>query len=381
MEEEWVCIVPKVELHAHLNGSIRNSTLLELARELAQKGTIVFSDFEHVIRKNDRTLREVFKLFDLIHVVTTDHKTITRITKEVVEDFAAENVVYLELRTTPKRNDSIGMSKRSYMEAVIDGLRSTSSSNLDINFSSDDFEKFSKFKTEKKIIVRLLLSIDRRESTASAMETVNLALEMKGMGVIGIDLSGNPTVGEWETFLPALKFAREQGLSVTLHCGEVPTSVEIQSMLDFLPGRIGHACCFEDEEWRKLKSYKIPVDLCSYIYFNDMFVYLAVFISIFFCIQVEICLTSNIRPETISSIDVHHFANLYKENHPIVLCTDDSGVFSTSLSNEYALVSSTFGLGKLELFELARKAVDFIFAGNDVKKELMKVYESAARTL
>ncbi|XP_076886140.1 N6-mAMP deaminase-like [Bidens hawaiensis] len=345
-EEEWVCIVPKVELHAHLNGSIRNSTLLELARELG--------DFDHVIRKNDRTLREVFKLFDLIHVVTTDHKTITRITKEVVEDFAAENVVYLELRTTPKRNDSIGMSKRSYMEAVIDGLRSASSSNLDINFSSDDFELFSKFKTEKKIIVRLLLSIDRRESTASAMETVNLALEMKGMGVIGIDLSGNPTVGEWATFLPALKFAREQGLSVTLHCGEVPNSVEIQSMLDFLPGRIGHACCFEDEEWRKLKSFKIPV---------------------------EICLTSNIRTETISSVDVHHFANLYKENHPIVLCTDDSGVFSTSLSNEYALVSSTFGLGKMELFELARKAVDFIFAGNEVKKELMKVYESAARTL
>ncbi|KAI3795699.1 hypothetical protein L1987_38356 [Smallanthus sonchifolius] len=97
---EWWLSIPKVELHAHLNGSIRNSTLLELARELGEKGTIVFSDFEHVIRKNDRTLCEVFKLFDLIHVVTTDHKTITRITKEVVEDFAAENVVYLELRTT-----------------------------------------------------------------------------------------------------------------------------------------------------------------------------------------------------------------------------------------------------------------------------------------
>lgn len=186
--------MPKVELHAHLNGSIRNSTLLELARELGEKGTIVFSDFEHVIKKNDRSLREVFKLFDLIHIVTTDHKTITRITKEVVEDFAAENVVYLELRTTPKRNDSIGMSKKSYMEAVVEGLRSIS--NLDINLSSDDFDKCSST-NEKKIFVRLLLSIDRRESTESAMETVNLALEMRDVGVVGIDLSGNPTIGEW----------------------------------------------------------------------------------------------------------------------------------------------------------------------------------------
>nr|XP_043625097.1 N6-mAMP deaminase isoform X2 [Erigeron canadensis] len=341
---EWWINMPKVELHAHLNGSIRNSTLLELAQELDKKGTVVFSDFEHVIRKNDRSLREVFKLFDLIHMVTTDHQTIARITKEVVEDFAAENVVYLELRTTPKGNDSIGMSKRSYVEAVVEGFRSASSS-LDINFSLNDLEKCPA-RTGKMIYVRLLLSIDRRESTAAAMET--------DMGVIGIDLSGNPNVGEWATFLPALKFAKEQGLPVTLHCGEVPNSVEIQEMLDFLPGRIGHACCFEDEEWRKLKSSKIPV---------------------------EICLTSNIRTETISSMDVHHFGNLYKANHPIVLCTDDSGVFSTNLSNEYALASSTFGLGKAEMFQLARKAVDYIYAGNAVQKELIKVFESAAETL
>ncbi|KAJ9562910.1 hypothetical protein OSB04_008070 [Centaurea solstitialis] len=377
---DWWISMPKVELHAHLNGSIRNSTLLELAKDLGEKGTIVFSDFEHVIRKNDRSLREVFKLFDLIHIVTTDHKTITRITKEVVEDFAAENVVYLELRTTPKRNDSIGMSKRSYMEAVVEGLRSVSSTSLDINFASDDPEK-SLATTEKKIYVRLLLSIDRRESTAAAMETVNLALEMREMGVIGIDLSGNPTIGEWGTFLPALKFAREQGLSITLHCGEVPNPVEIQAMLDFLPGRIGHACCFQDEEWEKLKLSQIPV---------------------------EICLTSNIRTETISSMDIHHFAELYKAKHPIVLCTDDSGVFSTSLSNEYAIASNTFGryyvimtksyitlglmdpkcvrdamlsLGRAELFELAKRAVDFIYAGSRVKMELIEIFESAARTL
>ncbi|XP_071706789.1 N6-mAMP deaminase [Rutidosis leptorrhynchoides] len=349
---DWCVSMPKVELHAHLNGSIRNSTLLELAKELGEKGTIVFPDFEHVILKNDRSLREVFKLFDLIHMVTTDHKTITRITKEVVEDFAAENVVYLELRTTPKRNDSIGMSKRSYVEAIIEGLRSVGTS-LNVNFCTNDSMKLSS-KTEKKIYVRLLLSIDRRESTESAMETVNLALEMKDMGVIGIDLSGNPTVGEWKTFFPALKFAREQGLSVTLHCGEVPNPVEIQEMLEFLPGRIGHACCFEDEEWKKLKSSKIPV---------------------------EICLTSNIRTETISSFDLHHFAELYKENHPIVLCTDDSGVFSTNLSNEYALASATFGIGKVEMFELARKAVDFIYAGDEVKMELNKLFESAATTM
>ncbi|KAM7265591.1 hypothetical protein ACFE04_003274 [Oxalis oulophora] len=359
MEEEWFVSMPKIELHAHLSGSVRNSTLFELARALGDKGIINFSEVEHY----DRTIHEVFKLFGLIHILITDHATVTRITKEVVEDFASENVVYLELRTTPKKNDSIGMSKRSYMEAVVEGLRSVSK--VDVDFTSHtlgDKNPLSSSLTnggisngtiKKKIYIRLLLSIDRRETLESAMETVKLAIEMKSLGVVGIDLSGNPIVGDWLTFLPALKFAREQGLYVTLHCGEVANRKEIQTMLDFLPDRIGHACCLDEEEFRTLKSFEIPV---------------------------EICLTSNIRTETISSLDVHHFADLYKAKHPLVICTDDAGVFSTSLSNEYYLASSAFGLGKTELFELAKNAIPCIFA-DDVKQDLRKIFDAAAEKI
>ncbi|MCD7465792.1 hypothetical protein HAX54_001950 [Datura stramonium] len=346
---DWWVSMPKVELHAHLNGSIRDSTLLELARELGNKGLVCFPDVEHVILKDDRSLTEVFKLFDLIHILTTDHETVTRITKEVIEDFAAENVVYLELRTTPKKNVSKGMNKKSYMEAVLEGLRAVTTVEVDI-FSEHNFDSPANASTfargndcasngtgKKKIYVRLLLSIDRRETTEAAMETVKLALEMRHLGVVGIDLSGNPVIGEWLTFLPALEFAKEQGLLITLHCGEVSNPVEIHAMLDFLPSRIGHACCFGEAEWAKLKSLKIPV---------------------------EICLTSNIRTETISSVDIHHFADLYNSGHPIVLCTDDSGVFSTSVSGEYSLASSSFGIQKRAMFQLAKNAINFIFAGH-----------------
>ncbi|KAE8728823.1 putative cytochrome P450 [Hibiscus syriacus] len=350
---EWCVSMPKVELHAHLNGSVRNSTLFELARALGEKGVIVFSDVENVIMKDDRTLHEVFKLFDLIHILTTDHSTITRITREVIEDFASENVVYLELRTTPKRNDSIGMSKRSYMDAVMEGLRAVSS--VDVDYSPTGLKTDTVNGTaRKKIYVRFLLSIDRRESTEAAMETVKLALEMRDLGVVGIDLSGNPIVGSWDTFLPALKFATEQGLYITLHCGEVPNQEEIKAMIDFLPHRIGHACCFDKENWRKLKSVKIPV---------------------------EICLTSNIRTETISSIDIHHFVDLYKAKHPLALCTDDSGVFSTSLSREYGLASSAFSLGKTEMFQLAENAIDFIFSDDGVKADLRATFKASAEKL
>ncbi|XLU79073.1 hypothetical protein S245_002494, partial [Arachis hypogaea] len=223
---EWWMSMPKVELHAHLNGSIRGSTLLELARALWDKGLIDFSQVEHVILKND-------------------HMTVTRIANEVVEDFASEKVVYLELRTTAKKKDSQGMSKRSYVEAVLEGIRSVSSVDVAlIPYTEDPRNLLESLhaatndkcdgNSRKKIFVRLLLSADRRETTEATMETVKLELEMRHLGVVGIDLSGNPKVGEW--FLIQRRY-------------------KICSILFPI---IGHACFFEEEHWRKLKSINFP---------------------------------------------------------------------------------------------------------------------------
>uniref|UniRef100_M8B1E7 Adenosine deaminase-like protein n=1 Tax=Aegilops tauschii TaxID=37682 RepID=M8B1E7_AEGTA len=331
---EWCVALPKVELHAHLNGSVRNSTLLELAKELGDKGVIVFEDVKDVIMKNDRSLPECFRLFDLFHILTTDHDTVTRIAKE--------------------NNEAKGMTKRSYMNAVVKGLKSVEDIDVVLNdeiLSCTPMSDSGGDTKRKKIYVRLLLSIDRRETTSAALDTVNLAMEMKDQGVIGIDLSGNPVVGEWETYLPALEYAKELGIPTTIHCGEVPNRKEIQAMLDFCPQRLGHVCCLDDEEWKKLKSSMIPV---------------------------EICLTSNVMTGGAPSLELHHFADLYNAKHPLSLCTDDSGLFSTSLSNEYYLVASTFGLSKAELFRLAQGAVEFVFAGDEVKKSLRAVFERAA---
>ncbi|CAA6656560.1 unnamed protein product [Spirodela intermedia] len=327
----WCRAHPKIELHAHLNGSIRESTLLELAKDLGEKGVIVFEDVEHIITKSGRSLPECFILFDLFHVIATDHNSVTRITREVVEDFAAENVVYLELRTTPKNNESKGMTKRSYMKAVLDGLSAVDT----VELVSSPFGNNRLWCTKEKDMCSPSLSIDRRETTAAAMETVNLALELRDSGVVGIDLSGNPLIGKWQTFLPALTYAREKGLPVTIHCGEVPNKEEVNAILDFCPDRIGHACFLDEDDWQKLKASKIPI---------------------------EICLTSNCKTNCVPSIKDHHFVDLYSIDHPMILCTDDPGLFSTSVSNEYYLAASTFELSKSEMHHLAFIAVDSIFA-------------------
>ena len=71
------------------------------------------------------------------------------------------------------------------------------------------------------ISMGLILSIDRRETVAQAQETVDLAVKLGQPFVVGIDLSGDPTLGSWSNWLPALTRARQHGLKITLHAAEV----------------------------------------------------------------------------------------------------------------------------------------------------------------
>eukprot|EP00850_Spirogloea_muscicola_P005382 SM000024S07844 [mRNA] locus=s24:792718:802523:- [translate_table: standard] len=354
--EKWLpyCkALPKIELHAHLNGSIRDSTI----RDLASRCSEPFADDAHKLTKRgDRSLAECFKLFDLIHKLTTNHEIITRIAREVVEDFAADNVIYLEIRTTPKSIPERQITKKSYIEAVLAGLRGgiSSMSSRDCSSSTavghEDLLGMSS-ETKMDIQVQLLLSIDRRESADAAMETVRLADEYRDRGVAGVDLSGNPSVGNWGTFLPALLWAREHWLPVTLHCGEVPNAEEVRAMLAFKPERVGHVCCLEEAEWAALLTSNIPV---------------------------EICLTSNIMTESVRSYSSHHFVDMYKVGHPTIICTDDCGVFSTYLSREYALAAAAFDLNKQDLKELALRSLEYVFATSSIKQQLHLKFQATA---
>lgn len=111
--------LPKIELHAHLNGSIRESTI----RELAEKQGLSAETLGFLSKTGTRSLPEGFKLFAVIHTITTTHAILTRITREVIEDCADDNIVHLELRTTPKDRPEHGMTKASYCSAVLAGLQ------------------------------------------------------------------------------------------------------------------------------------------------------------------------------------------------------------------------------------------------------------------
>ena len=140
--------LPKVELHAHLNGSISADTmrrLVKLHRErwpeepMPEQCDLVVEGGQY------GTSRDPFLIFPVIHAITDNLEAVRIVTREVIKEFAEDGVRYLELRTTPREVPG-RMTSEEYCEAVLEEIRNA-----------------VKNKATSCITVKLLLSIDRRK--------------------------------------------------------------------------------------------------------------------------------------------------------------------------------------------------------------------------
>ncbi|XP_039988025.1 adenosine deaminase-like protein [Xiphias gladius] len=324
--------LPKVELHAHLNGSVSSETIKKL---IDRKPHLDIDHGMTAIGKGQRrTLDDCFQVFKVIHQLVDTEEDILMVATDVIREFAADSVKYLELRSTPREQKRTGLTKRRYIETIIRAIQLCKNEGLDID-------------------VRFLVAIDRRNGAKVAMETVELAeeflLSSDGL-VVGLDLSGDPMVGHGKYLLPALERAKNCGLKLSLHLLEVPSQLEESDLLlNLPPDRIGHGTFLHPE----VGGSQTLVDK---VLKNN--------------IPLELCLTSNIKAQTVSCYSKHHFKYWYELGHPSVICTDDKGVFCTDLSREYQLAASTFGLSREAVWKLSQQAIDCIFAPQTVKQQL-----------
>ncbi|KAG8834826.1 hypothetical protein FRC17_006934 [Serendipita sp. 399] len=337
----FLVALPKAELHAHLNGCIPLECLQRLARDFKEVQQVSDSTgddrapaIDQVVAKGLRVLEEgvvleeinqFFDLFPAIYALTSTPATLRIATRAVLTLFLQRSTTsrepdsspqcdYLELRTTPRENEH--MTRREYLETVL-----------------AEMEIYPREKCA------LIVSLDRRMKESTMMEVVEIAAALKkeGKRVVGIDLCGPPTVGEAELFLPALRFAREQGLKLTLHIAETreTTRHDVLTLLSVEPSRLGHATFLDEEAQAIVLANKDKM-------------------------AVEICLSSNLLCNTVNDIKDHHI-NWWLENGlQVAICTDDTLVFRNSLLEEYALLMARPPLG----LGLSRDAVRKIAMSN-----------------
>ncbi|KAI0432230.1 Metallo-dependent hydrolase [Xylaria sp. FL1042] len=328
--------MPKIELHAHLSGSISRQCLHEIWKKKKAAGK---TDLEDPLvamppGRHGHDLEFFFPLFSsYIYRLVDDADSLNYSTMSVIEDFANDGVVYLELRTTPRSFHKEGLDKSAYVKHVLEAIDAAQR-----RFPS--------------IQVRLILSIDRRNSIVEANEVVALATHFSSCGVVAVDLCGDPAKGDVSLFTPAFDAARSQGLKITIHFAEAECSAsddELETILRWMPDRLGHVIHVPDHVKKQIVERK--------------------------GIGLELCLSCNVQLQmVVGNFDAHHFGQWWRVDGPVVVpCTDDVGVFGSPVSNEWALIQQHFHLEREEILTLARKGIDVIFGGDMQKARLREI--------
>jgi adenosine deaminase len=339
--------LPKVELHAHIHGCIRPTTLEQVLQDEARS-----SGTEPLKLPPNRSLDECFEMFGLIHQVVVSRRVLRRIVIEAVEDFAAGNVKYLELRSTPRALPRDGASRADYVDEVLSALEEC------------------RARQDLDIEVRLLLSINRNQPLQLAEETVDMAIERRNQRkcpfIVGIDLSGNSERpdSEFHQFEHVLQRARDSGLKLAVHFAEHFDDDESNRILDFRPDRLGHACCLPEPLYARMLELRLPVEVCLTSNVHTLARYRSD----------GDCKCSGDEKHEASGLCVCGFTShphrklLTGERgqdsgdiYPMCLCTDDYGVLDTTLSLEYIRAAQAFALSEARLLGIARAPIDVIF--------------------
>jgi adenosine deaminase len=312
--------IPKIELHAHLNGCIRSSTFRQLLSSPIDQLRLDTLDENFSHGDTHSRMANVFEKFALLRSCVTNLEDIRRITRETLEDFIHDNVMYVELRTRPRSFDNGKIPSSNYIEAILEIMK----------------------EYEEKICSRLILSIDRTQTLEQAMETLKLAENYRTY-IVGLDLSGDPNVKSFERFLPVFNLAKQQNLSTTIHIGELPDSEclnENNLIINYKPTRLGHFNFRTNEQEQRVIKEKIPLELCP---------------------------TSNTLTMNLSNLTEHHFNLFYTNQHPVAICTDDSGLMNCSLSSEIFNIMQTFHLTKKQLYDFMFQTCNLIFDKNIIE--------------
>ena len=290
-----------------------------------------------------------------------------------MKDFAADGVVYAELRSTPRAVEG-RMAKRQYVQALVEAVHRCNNSCSSVAGGGDHTTRQGAF-GPLGIQTRVLVSIDRGQSLEAAEESFALAEEFRQLypGVIvGIDVSGNPTKNDIALLAPLLKRAVASGFKTAVHLAEVPNEVEVSGFLNpafFVPDRIGHGVEIHPSTrggseilWKKLLGKHCAHRPSSW--------YKTLYLISASKIPVEVCLTSNKLATSVSDLRKHPVQHLVAAGHPIAICTDDKGLFGVSLADEYHSLDELFDVGATTLVELIRNSAQHAFCDSDLKVQL-----------
>ncbi len=322
-------LLPKAELHLHLEGAIEPATLIELrvrhgepANQIAVEPFYTYDDFPGFLL--------AFKNITEHLRTAEDYELITY---RLMQRLKQENVLHAEVYV------SVGVClwRKQDFAALFEGLDR------------------GRVRGERDFGVSLLWIFDavRQLGAEAAQKVFELAVGYHDRGVVGVGMGGDEQKAPPELFRDAYAWAGDHGMRLTAHAGENGPPESIWGAINLRAERIGHGLtAFHDPDLvEELAQRQIPV---------------------------EICLTSNLRTGLCPNLNDHPAKSYFDHGVMITLNTDDPAMFGTTLAREYQLAQQVFAFTDEHLRELARNSFEASFLPAEKKLEFLNLFDAAA---
>lgn len=323
-------LMPKIELHCHLDGSLRKKTVLELIEK--EKINIESDKINNIEREltapvSCDSLEMYLERFELPIALLQSTENLERVAFEIMEDAALENVKYMEIRFAPQLHIEKGLSYQEVISSVIKGIKRA--------------EQFYEIKGN------IILSYLRNTPETGFIEVIDAGYKFLGDKVVAVDLCGAEKQGFCKDFIKSINYAKKMGYEVTIHAGETGIAENIEEAVVILGAkRIGHGIAM-------MNNQKI-LDLVK---LKNIFV--------------ECCPTSNVQTKAVSDIKLHPIDFYIKNGIKITVNTDNRTVSNTNMGNEFNLIKKEFLWTKEEYRKLYEYSVEASFADKYTKEWLL----------
>ncbi|MFF3354137.1 adenosine deaminase [Streptomyces sp. NPDC002917] len=304
--------LPKADLHLHLEGAMRPGTLADLASAYVTPTPEVgcyrsFDEFQHCYRAVVKLIRT--------------RSDMRRLVREVVEDAAASGAVWIEPHFNPTTYAPALGSAEDVLDLVLE-IGTAAGSPIGVGFG-------------------LTLSASRNRDPRDATVLARLAADYAGRGVVAFGLTGDEAAAPPEAFIEAFAIARDAGLIITPHTGELMGGPSIRSTLDALsPDRIAHGIRAVEQPalMDRLATGRITLD---------------------------VCLTSNRVLGVVKHIEEHPLLHLLESGVPCSLGSDDPLLLKTSVLTEYQIARTQLSMTDQQLAAMASTSIQSSGAPTD----------------
>ncbi|SDJ99547.1 adenosine deaminase [Sediminibacillus albus] len=322
--------LPKVDLHVHLDGSIKPETVLDLANQqgmdlpaITSSGLLPYLQ----VTDNCKGLNDYLSKFQLGASLLQTEAALERVAFETIEQASEHNCRYIEVRFGPQLHRQRGLGLEQVIQAVINGLQKGEKA----------------FGIKAQAIVCCL----RHQPASVNLKVVEAAAMFLGKGVAAVDLAGDEAGFPAFLFRKVFALAEKKGLPITIHAGEAAGPENIREAVSRLgAGRIGHGISLKQDPvlLQEICTNKIPLEMCP---------------------------ISNIQTKAADSWQEYPIREYFEQGLTVTVNTDNLTVSNTDLTKEYMMLAEKLDFTITEIVQLIRNGVEAAFL-DMAEKNLLK---------